>query len=137
MPYYDLGAYSFAITTASPEAQKWFDRGLNWTYGFNHHEAVSCFQKALAADPGCAMAHWGIAYASGPNYNMPWKLFDKAGRKAALEAAYDATQQAIGLCSGITPIEAALISALAAMSAGTRGTRTSHSFLSSRRIPII
>ncbi len=92
MPYYDLGAYSLAITTASPEAQKWFDRGLNWTYGFNHHEAVSCFQKALAADPSCAMAHWGIAYASGPNYNMPWKLFDKAGRKAALEAAYDATQ---------------------------------------------
>ncbi|MDG1423913.1 MAG: hypothetical protein P8P89_00450 [Paracoccaceae bacterium] len=114
MPYYDLGAYSLAITTASPEAQKWFDRGLNWTYGFNHHEAVSCFQKVLAADPSCAMAHWGIAYASGPNYNMPWKLFDKAGRKAALEAAYDATQQAIGLCSGITPIEAALISALQA-----------------------
>ena len=74
MPYYDLGEHSFAITTSSYDAQLWFDRGLNWTYGFNHHEAVSCFQRALEADADCAMAYWGIAYALGPNYNMPWIL---------------------------------------------------------------
>ena len=38
--YYDLGAHTRAITTNSPEAQLWFDRGLNWTYGFNHNEAI-------------------------------------------------------------------------------------------------
>lgn len=38
-------------------------------FGFNHEEAVTCFEKALKADPGCSMAHWGIAYAWGPNMN--------------------------------------------------------------------
>jgi tetratricopeptide (TPR) repeat protein len=38
-------------------------------YGFNHEEAVRCFQKALVHDPGMAMALWGLAYAWGPNIN--------------------------------------------------------------------
>ena len=36
---YDLGTYSRPATTGSPEAQRWFDRGLAWTYGYNHEEA--------------------------------------------------------------------------------------------------
>src|ERR1043165_9238253 len=72
--YYDLGAYSRLVTTKSPEAQVWFDRGLNWLFGFNHGEAIKCFAKAAECDPECAMAHWGISYAAGPNYNLPWHL---------------------------------------------------------------
>ena len=30
------------------------------------------------------MAHWGLSYASGPNYNMPWELHDQEGRASAL-----------------------------------------------------
>ena len=56
----------------SPAAQAWFDFGLNWTYAFNHEEAVHCFRAALAHDPDCAMAWWGIAWAAGPFYNRPW-----------------------------------------------------------------
>ena len=63
---YDLGTHSRAVTTTAPEAQTWFDRGLVWTYAYHHHEAIACFQKALEADPGCAMAQWGIGYAAGP-----------------------------------------------------------------------
>jgi hypothetical protein len=37
-----------------------------------HDEAIACFDRALELDPQCAMAHWGIAYAAGPNYNRPW-----------------------------------------------------------------
>lgn len=111
---YDLGGYSRKVTTLSPEAQIWFDRGLNWTFGFNHAEAAACFQKALAADPGCAMAHWGIAYALGPNYNMPWALYDAAGKAAALGRAYSAAQAALALAEGVTPAERDLIHALAA-----------------------
>ena len=37
---------------------------------FNHDEAVRSFEKALKADANLAMAHWGIAYALGPNYNL-------------------------------------------------------------------
>ena len=111
---YDLGAYSRKVTTQSAEAQMWFDRGLNWLYGFNHKEAISCFEKAAAADPSCAMAHWGHAYAAGPNYNMPWVLYDSKGRTEALAEAYDAAQAALSLASRVTPVEAALISALEA-----------------------
>ena len=38
MSYYDLGTFTRAITTSSPEAQIWFDRGLNWVYAYNHQE---------------------------------------------------------------------------------------------------
>ncbi len=76
MTYYDLGAYSRPVSTSDDVAQKWFDRGLIWTYAYNHEEAIKCFRKALEADPGCAMAHWGIAYCIGPNYNKPWEAFE-------------------------------------------------------------
>lgn len=112
--YYELGSHGRAVTTASEEAQRWFDRGLNWTFAFNHGEAIACFQKAIEADPGCAMAHWGVAYALGPNYNLPWRLYDPAGRAQALAGAYDATQQALSHLDGVTPVEAALIRALEA-----------------------
>jgi len=46
MTDFDLGPYSRKVTTSSPEAQLWFDRGLNWLFGFNHGEAIKCFQKA-------------------------------------------------------------------------------------------
>jgi tetratricopeptide (TPR) repeat protein len=111
---YDLGRYGRPVTTRAPQAQLWFDRGLNWTFGFNHAEAVVCFERALAADPACAMAHWGIAYAMGPNYNMPWALYDAAGKAAALARAHAATQAALALLDHVSPPEQALIRALAA-----------------------
>ena len=76
MEYFDLGNYTRAVTTISDEARTWFDRGLRWTYGYNHEEAVECFRKAIAADPACGMAYWGLTYAIGPNYNKPWDLFE-------------------------------------------------------------
>ncbi|WP_425078355.1 tetratricopeptide repeat protein [Ruegeria denitrificans] len=112
--YYDLGSYSCPVTTSVPEAQLWFDRGLNWTYGYNHEEAVACFQRAVEHDPQCAMAYWGVAYAAGPNYNLPWDLQDKQGRSKALALAYDAMQNALRLADRCTPVEQALIRALPA-----------------------
>jgi tetratricopeptide (TPR) repeat protein len=112
MDYYDLGAYGRKVTTTSPDAQVWFDRGLNWIFGFNHAEAIKCFGKALEHDPNCAMAQWGISYAAGPNYNLPWHLYDPAGKAAALAAAYDAMKAAQALANGATPAEQALIQAL-------------------------
>ncbi len=67
--YYDLGGFHRKVSTESKEAQTWFDRGLAMCYGFNHEEAVRCFERALAADPGMPMALWGMAYAWGPNMN--------------------------------------------------------------------
>jgi tetratricopeptide (TPR) repeat protein len=112
MTYYDLGAYGRPITTTSPDAQAWFDRGLTWVYAFNHDEGIKCFAKALEHDPDCAMAHWGISYAAGPNYNLPWKLYDPLGKTKALEASYDALQKALACMGTATPVEQALINAL-------------------------
>lgn len=112
--YYDLGTHSCPVSTSSAEAQLWFNRGLVWTYGYNHDEAVVCFQLAAEHDPNCAMAYWGIAYAAGPNYNLPWDLRDARGQQKALAQAYDATRQALALLDTCTPVEQALIRALPA-----------------------
>ena len=111
--YYDLGSYSKPITTTSREAQMWFDRGLAWTYGFNHDEAIRCFQKAAEHDPRCAMAQWGIAYAAGPNYNKQWKAFDVLDLETSLALAHDATQKALALAASASPVEQAIIAPLA------------------------
>ncbi|MEE9389511.1 MAG: tetratricopeptide repeat protein [Paracoccaceae bacterium] len=110
--YYDLGPYGRAITTSEPDAQTWFDRGLNWCFGYNHDEAVVCFRRALKLDPNCAMAWWGVAYASGCNYNKPWEAFDAADAVQSVQTAYDATQKAISCTESISDFEAGLISAL-------------------------
>src|SRR5487761_2116499 len=94
---YDLGPYARTVTTTSAVAQRWFDRGLNWCFGYHHEEAIACFEKALEADPDCAMAHWGVAYAAGPNYNYPWELQDPAGKAVALARCHDATHAALAL----------------------------------------
>jgi len=114
MSYFDLGPYSRKVSTSSLDAQQWFDRGLNWMFGFNHGEAIKCFQKALEHDPECAMAHWGVSYASGPNYNLPWHRYDSHGRQLALSASYDAMQRALAHTGNASPVEQAMVHALAA-----------------------
>src|ERR1700741_2635878 len=59
-PLYDgLGSYTRKISTKSAEAQKYFDQGINFYFGFNHSAALRAFQAAEALDPGCAMNYWG------------------------------------------------------------------------------
>jgi tetratricopeptide (TPR) repeat protein len=111
--YYDLGSYTWPVTTDQPEAQTWFDRGMAWCYGFNHDEAIACFERALDRDPGLAMAHWGIAYAIGPNYNKPWEDFDDDDLSQSLDRARAACAAAAGAATGTSPVEQALIGALA------------------------
>jgi tetratricopeptide (TPR) repeat protein len=112
MDYYDLGTHSRPVTTSSPEAQTWFDRGLMWTYAFNHEEAVACFEAAAEADPDCAMAYWGIAYALGPNYNKPWDSFDGEDLTRTVDRTHTTVEQAHAKAAEATPVERALIAAL-------------------------
>ena len=113
MDYYDLGPYRWPISTKNAEAQTWFNRGMAWCYGFNHEEAIACFERALQRDPDCAMAHWGIGYAIGPNYNKRWEVFDEADRCNSLERALAACAKARALAAVTTEIEQGLITALA------------------------
>ena len=112
MDYYDLGTFSRNVSTSSADAQLWFDRGLIWTYAYNHEEAIVCFEEALKADPDCAMAHWGIAYAIGPNYNKPWEAFEEDEKPDCLARAADAIGRASQLKDNVTTVERALIEAI-------------------------
>src|SRR5437868_2157275 len=94
-----LGPVHHTVSTANSEAQKYFDQGLAYIYGFNHAEAVRSFNRAAELDPRLAMAHWGRALALGPNINAP--EIDEAAAKAAYEAA----QRALALSAAATPAE--------------------------------
>ena len=66
-----LGKHTRPVTTTNPDAQRYFDQGLNFLFAFNHDEAIRSFAHAAALDPDCAMAHWGVALANGPHINNP------------------------------------------------------------------
>jgi tetratricopeptide (TPR) repeat protein len=115
--YYDLGALHRPVSTRSIEAQTWFDRGLVWSYGFNHEESAECFTRAIACDPDCAMAYWGLAYALGPNYNKPWEFFDGEELESTVARTHKAVEQAKSKAraaapGALTPVEKALVDAL-------------------------
>ncbi|MEM7335806.1 MAG: tetratricopeptide repeat protein, partial [Chloroflexota bacterium] len=110
--YFDLGNYSRPISTNSPEAQLWFDRGLVWTYGFNHEEAIRCFKRVVKIDPQCGVGYWGIAYAKGPFYNKPWAFYGRSELPTAVQACYEYVQTAFAHSQHSSPVEQALIKAL-------------------------
>jgi tetratricopeptide (TPR) repeat protein len=104
--YTNLGTHHYRITTTNPLTQQYFDQGLRLTYAFNHAEAIRAFQEGARLDPRCAMCHWGVALAHGPNINAP--MSEEAGREA-----HAAVLRAQALADGGTPLERALIEALA------------------------
>ncbi|KAK3721038.1 hypothetical protein LTR37_003328 [Vermiconidia calcicola] len=114
MDYFDLGHYRRPISTTSEAAQTWFDRGLIWSYGFNHEEATQCFERAINEDSHCLMALWGIAYSVGPNYNKPWEVFDPTEMERNLAQTQDAIKTAKdrATSSNSTELERRLIHAL-------------------------
>jgi tetratricopeptide (TPR) repeat protein len=106
-PLWDnLGTLHYAVTTADPQAQHYFDQGLRLAYGFNHPEARRAFHYAQQLDPACALCYWGEALVLGPNINAGMSPDANAPALAALEKA-----KAI---AGASDKEKALIAALAA-----------------------
>ncbi|MDQ3291759.1 MAG: hypothetical protein M3Q05_10765 [Bacteroidota bacterium] len=101
-----LGKHHHAVSTTNTQAQGLFNQGLTLVYGFNHPEAIRFFKRATELDPQLAMAYWGIALATGPNYNET--TIDSARQKAA----YEAIQKAISLMAKAPAYEQAYIQAL-------------------------
>ena len=102
----DLGNHRHAISTKSPEAQRYFDQGLMLAWGFNHAEAGRSFREAARLDPGCAMCWWGASLVLGPNINA-------AMEDGAVPDAWDALQKAVALAPNASEPERAYIGALA------------------------
>jgi tetratricopeptide (TPR) repeat protein len=65
-----VGDVDHPVSTSNAEAQKFFNQGLAYIYGFNHEEAMRSFKRAAELDPQLAMAYWGIALSLGSNYNL-------------------------------------------------------------------
>ncbi len=101
-----LGDVHHAVTTTSPEAQRYFDQGLALVYAFNHDEAEASFHQAARLDPDMAMAYWGEALALGPNINLLED--DQRGKEA-----YGAITRAKSLEPAASEPEHAFIEALA------------------------
>jgi len=102
-----LGSHRREVTAANAEAKQWFNQGLVLLYAFNHDEAVHAFRAAIDADPGCAMAHWGISLAVGPHINFPMMTPQKSA------TAWNELQLARQHSASGTGAEQALIEALA------------------------
>lgn len=102
-----LGSHHMAITTKVARTQMFFDQGVNLLFGFNHAEAIRSFREAARLDPDCAMCWWGVAFALGPNINLPMP-------PDAVAPAWQALGQAKRLEAKASPRERAWIEALAA-----------------------
>lgn len=113
MDRFNLGNHRRSVTTSSAETQRWFNIGLNWCYSFNHDEANKCFEKALETDRGCAMVHWGLAYAAGPFYNLTWSEYGQVEAEAAAKRCFEHVQSARANAGTISEVEKRLIEALA------------------------
>jgi len=106
----DSSGYSFPISTQSGAAQRWFSRGMQLSHAFNHEQAIAAFRLALRADPACAMAHWGIAYCSGVNYNAT--LLETASMECCCKHAAEAAALLQDPAVLATPLERELCDAI-------------------------
>lgn len=113
MDRFNLGSHTKAVSTASADAQRWFDRGLNWCFAFNKSEGLKCFKRALEFDPECVMAHWGVAYAAGPFYNLIWREHGEEEAVACITLARYHLARARSLASHATELENQLVEAMA------------------------
>jgi hypothetical protein len=68
--------------TASPEAQMWFDQGLNLYHDFWDYESVRAFQQSVRVDSQCAMCYWGLYLAETFRRGSSKHFADQALAKA-------------------------------------------------------
>jgi tetratricopeptide (TPR) repeat protein len=68
---------------ATPEAQAWFDQGLNLLHDFWEYESQKAFEQSIRVDSQCAMCWWGLAQAEGLHHSPAWEYAKTALAKAA------------------------------------------------------
>jgi hypothetical protein len=64
--------------TAAPEAQIWFDQGLNLLHDFWDYESERAFEQSIRADSNCAMCYWGLYQALMFRHSMGTAYSDQA-----------------------------------------------------------
>jgi tetratricopeptide (TPR) repeat protein len=80
------GTVQFA-TSCSSEAQAHFDAGLALLHHMMYEQARPHFEEAAAADPGCAIAYWGVAMSQlNPLWAPPSPQQVAVARAAIIQA---------------------------------------------------
>jgi tetratricopeptide (TPR) repeat protein len=102
---------SYLAIKASPEAQAWFEQGLNLLHDFWDYESARAFEQGIRVDANCAMCYWGLYQALMMRSNDAnayrdqaladaVRLKDKAGKEGQLyieaAAAEDEAAKAAG-----------------------------------------
>lgn len=100
-----LGKVSFP-TSCSPGVARDFERSVALLHSFAYSASEESFRKVAAADPNCAMAHWGIAMSY---YHQLWS----APTPAELRDGHAEIDRALAMNRG-TPRERQFIAAAAA-----------------------
>src|SRR5215208_962533 len=72
-------------TSCNEVAQRRFDRAMRYQHSFWYRASKQIFEEALAADPECAIAYWGIALSLLFNPHVPPPAPNLALGIAALE----------------------------------------------------
>ena len=111
--------------TASPEAQLWFDQGLNLYHDFWEYESLRAFQQGVRVDPQCAMCYWGIYQA---------EIFRHSSSK---HFANDALAKAVSLKGHASKAERLYIEASAAHEAEEKDKKDDAKEGDSREVQIL
>jgi len=77
-----IGNLHEQVTTSSPEAQKFYDQGLDYLHDYDWIEAARSFHQALRLDPSLAMAYVGLS----DDYVA---MLDQTAAREALSKAQD------------------------------------------------
>ena len=74
-------------TSCNEAAQRRFDRAMRYQHSFWYSQSKEIFEETLAADPECAMAHWGVALSLLYNPHIAPPAQNLAQGLAALQKA--------------------------------------------------
>jgi tetratricopeptide (TPR) repeat protein len=105
----EIGTVHF-VTSCNDAAQERFDRGVAKLHSFWFESATEEFAAAAAADPACAMAHWGTAMTLWGN-----PMARSAPSPERTQEALAAIGRAEELAADATPRERAYIEAAAVL----------------------
>lgn len=100
-----LGQVDFPVSCSAPARQQ-FNRAVTLLHHMTYPQAREAFEQTLQTEPGCAMAHWGVAMTL---FQPLWPTRPNA---AALTRGWDEVQKAKSLPS--SPREQQFIHAAAA-----------------------
>lgn len=107
------GAGGFTVRTSQPDAQAFFNNGMQLSHAFAHKPGIAAFVEARRIDPACAMCAWGEAWSSGPTINFG--IDDETAKKNLAMV-----EQAEKLAADGPELEKQLIAALKVRYQGTR-----------------